>query len=228
MIPFSLFEQTSKFDLSDVIELKKHSNYIKIFQQIVHPENIIYVKKGEIKIEDLSPTTLVHDVDYAIYDITGMYSVIDYNKIPEINISINPEIEGIKYEKYGDTIDIQIDLKSRIPEVGKLIDKLAVDEIKKGFWLRLPTRFNELPNDEQDKISKIVDELLIQNAIDRIQDGAHKKISHDDLVKQYISKYPIFLDYIKRSPEEYLEKTWLTPEIGSDLDLIIKAKKMIF
>lgn len=228
MIPFSLFEQASKFDPSDIAELKKNSNYLRIFEEILHPERIAYVNRGEIEIEGASLVSLVHDADYAIYDLTGIYSVIDYNRAPEFKISLNPNIDGIKHEKNGDVITITIDSKSRIPEVGKLIDDLVSKEIEKGFDVRMPSSYYQLTQDEQSQLDDSVDTILVQNALSQIKYQNHKKLSHAELVQGYLSRHPIFLNLINKFPEQHINKPWLTDEQKKDLELIVKARNLIF
>lgn len=234
MIPFSLFEQVSRFDLSDIIELKNHSNYLRIFGEILGPgpNGILYLGKEAIEIEDTSLVPLIRDADKAINDLTGISSIEDLygNRAPGFKISIDPpKINDITYERLSNNfIEIRIDSKSTIPKAGKLIDSIIKNQIEKGIGLRLPSSYNELLKDEQIQLVDSVNTILVQNAIAQIEEPNFKKLSHDDLVKEYISGNPIFMNLIRKNPEMYIGAPWLTPEQKKDLELLVKANRMIF
>jgi hypothetical protein len=225
MIPFSLFEQVSRFDLDDIIELKKHSNYMRAFQEIVSPERIAYTTNGIINIDELDYSSLIDKANYAIYQLTGIYTK---NRTPEISIYLDPEIDGIEHNKNGDEIEIVVDSKSRIPDVGVLIDKLIIKDIERGFHTYFSPYHYKLSKDDQREIENTVKTILVQNGISHIKDPNHKDPNHKDLIQEFISRFPIFMKILEMFPEESLQKHWLTPRQKSDLTAISKVKNMIF
>jgi len=225
MIPFSLFEQVSKFDLDDIIELKKHSNYMRAFQEIVSPERIAYTTNGIINIDELDYSSLIDKANYAIYQLTGIYTK---NRTPEISIYLDPEIDGIEHDENGDEIEIVIDSKSRIPEVGELIDKLIIQDIHRGFHTYYPNYLYSIPFGERRKIIDTIRNIFVENGLSKIKDPKHKDPKHEDLIQEFISKYPFFMKILEMDPEESLKKPWLTSAQKADLEAIVKAKNLLF
>lgn len=228
MIPFCLFEQVSRFDLYDIRELKNHSSFLRVFQEIISPERIGYTINGVILIDDFSYSSLLGDVGYALHEITGVETKSDINRSPKFAVSLDDGPNEIEFKRDGYEIDIFINSKSKIPEVGKLIDDLVIKDIKRGFHTRFTGDFYKIPGDQRKEIEEAVNEILVQDALSRLQDSDYKNLGHEELIQKLISRYPILMRSLEIAPDKGLKKTWLTPDQKKNLEILVKANNMIF